>query len=277
MDVSTYGGVTTYTIHQSDLGTYTLCPERARQLWWGEADDFTSAEAAIGTATHTAIERLSGGDAPSDALEAAIRQFRDLSEASDFRWVKVKTAKTSEQHITNCFNTWLRDIWRHLGEPLAVELSFDLEFSRRGRTVIRLAGCIDFIDETSVYDWKTCSRLSKFTLEGWQLQRWGIQPGPYTWAAHQLGYFEDTPVPFTWVAMQRTPCVSGVLTTTRGPREWGWLEEQCWNVVNTYESASAPWPTNDQHALCSADWCPAWGTCKGAVLAYASTPQLVTL
>lgn len=262
-----------YTFRQSWLNEFLLCPERARREWAGETTDHDTAEAAVGTAVHTAAERFMRGDTPSQALEAARRQFRVLSEAPGFKWVKLKTPETAYRHIETCFETWLRHIEPKLGTPLAIEQPFNLKFAEGVVThddypvhmEIWLQGTIDYVDESGVVDYKTGGRLTKYTTDGWQLKRWGIQPTVYTWAANQLMLTDgELPVSFTYAAMCRTGG-HAFLTVERLPWHWDWLEEQCWNVVQLLGADVDHWPLNDQHALCSPDWCPAWDSCKGAV------------
>lgn len=258
-----------YTFRQSGLSDFLLCPERARLLWSGDAEDSDSAEAAIGTAVHLAVERFKGGTPPPEALEAARERFRGLSEAAGFKWVKVKTEETAFRHIETCFATWLRDIEPKTGNPWAIEQPFKLKFAHLEThrsdydREIWLSGTIDYIDQSGLWDWKTCSRISKYTVDGWQLKRWAVQPTVYTWAAHKLGYWEDTPVPFTYAAMQRTPSAFALLPVQRGPEDWAWLERQLWAIAELHDANLSQWPMNDQHALCSSDWCPAWDLCKG--------------
>lgn len=276
---TTEGGGKRFTFHQSDLTELTICPERARLQWTGQVVDHDTAESAIGTATHAAAERILGGAAPHDAIEAAVGQFRGLSEGDGFRWVKVKTHQTAEQHIVNCVNTWLRDIQPLLGPTLAVELPFHVKLDEnyaaqeKGYPPIEiwLGGTIDFIDPYGLWDWKTCSRITKYTTQGWELRRWAIQPSVYTYAAYHLGLCDEPPIPFSYGAMQRTPCTSAVLTVERTEAHWQWIRRLCWNAAHLMdEQAHGWWPMNDQHALCSADWCPAWSQCKGAALAMAA-------
>lgn len=264
-----------YTFRQSGLNEYLLCPERARAQWHGEVEDTDTAEAAIGTAVHFAAEMFMRGDGPlgpSECLEAARELFRVLSRAPGFRWVKVKTEATAFRHIETCFETWLRDIEPRLGHAWGIELPFKLKFSE-GRFLtddeqgyehveIWLTGCIDFVDETGPWDYKTTSRLDKYTKDAWQLKRWAVQPTVYTWALHKLGYFDTTPIPFTYAAMCRTGG-STLLTVEREHWHWSWLEAQLWNIVAQDNAGLSQWPLNDQHALCSPDWCPKWATCKG--------------
>lgn len=279
MDIITEGGTTTYTIHQSDLATWLTCPERARQLWTGEATDSTTAEAAVGTATHTAIERFIGGATPSEAVEAATAQFRGLSEQAEFRWVKLKTADTAVRHIEQCFTTWRLTIWPHVPPPIAVEQPFDFPFLDLGDVHVRLAGVIDLTDcFGEPWDWKTCSRISKYTSDAWQLRRWAIQPTVYTLACCYLGLYEgELPVPFHYGAMQRGAPISTVLTVERDRSHWSWLAKVCTDLVVLHDADLSVWPVNDQHALCSADWCPAWSTCKGAHCATARVSHVQTV
>jgi len=279
MDVIYTGGEFTVTLHQSDLAKYLLCPEQARQLWHGEAEDFTTGEAAIGTAFHYAVEHFLGGYPPQEALEAARERLSALCTSPRFRWVKVKTEATAQKHLATCWRAWYEDVYPVLGWPSAVEQKFDLPFfdyihddgqcdaTSLVPVNVRLAGMIDMIEDPgTVIDWKTGSRLTKYTTDGWQLKRWGVQPGPYTWAAFKLGYAEP-PVTFSWCAIERSTGKHAWLSTTRGPEDWSWLQVMCKNVIDTVLRDAPTWPINDQHALCSPDWCPAWNGCKGSVVA----------
>lgn len=277
MKVEHEGDVTRYVLRQSDINTFLICPERARQLWAGDVIDHPSAETAIGTAVHFAIEAFMDPLDPFSAgecLEAAVDRFRGESEQPGFRWVKIKTVGTAEQHITNCFNTFLRDIEPLLGHAVAIEKHFRAllyhwseldEFDNFIHCEIWLEGTIDLIDHWgTIWDWKTVGRLFKYTSEGWLLDRSAVQPTAYSYGAYELELVDpERPIPFTYAVMQRTPCASTFKTVYRDYRHWDWLTAQCLNIVKLYEADVAQWPVNDQHALCSPDWCPAWANCKG--------------
>ena len=54
------------------------------------------------------------------------------------------------------------------------------------------------------------------------------------------------------------------VTVYRHAGDWSWLVERCLGIAALLEAAVPTWPKNDNHALCSPKWCPAWSTCKGA-------------
>lgn len=282
MRIETVDGVKRFYFRQSWLNTFLVCPERARALWKGEVQEPPSVEAAIGTATHTAIEQFRGGTPPADALEAATEQFRGLSEAPGFTWTTIKKPETAEQHIVNCFSTWLRDVEPLVGPSLGSEVKFCLPFHSQWKcrgaewqlVELWLEGCIDDIDPWGLWDWKTGSSLRKYTTDAWQLKRWAIQPTTYTWAVTQLGYDydEDSRVPFTFAAMERSTTRSAVVCLERGAEHWAFLQRLCWHIVALVETGLGQWPLNDQHALCSDLWCPNWEHCKGAYVQLTDHP-----
>ena len=70
----------------------------------------------------------------------------------------------------------------------------------------------------------------------------------------------------TFAVVTKTPePIADTFDTTRTHGHAAWLLEQLRSFVAMREgmSVDVPWPKNDQHALCSQKWCPAWDTCKG--------------
>ena len=44
---------------------------------------------------------------------------------------------------------------------------------------------------------------------------------------------------------------------------YDWLRTKCTDIARLIEVGMESWPKNDNHALCSEKWCPAWANCKG--------------
>lgn len=270
-------GQLVYELHQSDINTYLICPERARASWAGEVSDPPNDRTAVGTAVHAGIEELLRGGSADDALRMTHMAWVRETATPGFRYVKAKAEETCIRHIHRALAAWHRYVYPTLGNPLLVERSFDLRLdvgAVAGPGVplqpieIRLAGRIDHGDELGLYDWKVTTHDHKYTVgfggDGWQLQRWGIQPSVYTWAVHQLGIYEP-PVDFTYVALHPTTGKVTYLPCSRSEGDWAVLRKLCWNIVGQHLAGAAEWPLNNQHALCSADWCPNHPACMGAV------------
>jgi hypothetical protein len=234
---------------------------------------------------HSYAEARVKGIAQPQAEDAAYEAWVGERDHELFRWVKVKTEKTALQHLSTACMAWERGVLPQLGDPVYVEQHFSLPFFeavlpdpeyglRNGTEVcVDLEGTIDYGD-WSVKDWKTCSDPRKYQGgyggEGWQLRRWGIQPTVYCWAARELGDLSE-PLSFSYAAVEKTQPNVHWLEVTRTQSDFDWLKRLCWNVVKMLESDLDEWPLNDQSALCSEKWCPAWDACKGSVL---DTPQL---
>lgn len=272
-----------FTIRQSWLTEWLTCPERARALWFGEVVDGPTDATAIGTGLHAAIEHTLMGNPIQGALDAGVAALEEELRHEHFRWVQVKTKDTAIAHMATAFQGWVTYALPQLGNPLYIEHHFDLHFHDvvlpDGRTAeVRLEGTIDFIDEWGIWDWKTRKASSTrykagWGGEGWQLQRWGIQPTVYCTAADLLGIWADLELDvwrFTFAASSKTSHEVDFLECERGPEHVSWLKKLTANIVTVLSSDLEHYPMNDQHALCSETWCPAWALCKGV-----TTPAVV--
>jgi hypothetical protein len=146
------------------------------------------------------------------------------------------------------------------------EKRFILPFYEDQDRVIELSGAIDYVDLIP-RDWKTSG--SGMGYEKWELQRWNIQATVYTWAAMMLGLVDPVPhstgehqFPFEFVVMGGKAVKR--VTITRTEADWSWLQDKVIRLAKLIESGLDPWPVNDNHALCSPKWCPAWDDCKGS-------------
>lgn len=258
-------------LHQSFLQQYLTCPERARQDYLGLSQRSETDSTAVGTAVHAAIEAYLGGDGVPMAEALGCEMFNFLASDATFKWVKCKTRETAHRDIKVCFQNWLRDVYPQLGSPLSVEEHFRLPFITLdhplGNVSVSLEGTIDYLDETTVWDWKTSANEQSYAIDynrggkGREKQRWAIQPTVYSWAAHQLGYLPE-PVDFTWAAMLRGP--NGgvqVLRCQRGGADWRRLEALVRNVVKLHFLDLDEWPMNNTSYLCDHKYCDAWASC----------------
>jgi len=267
-----------FTYHQSFLGEYQLCPERARYKWFGLVPDGPTDATAIGTGVHAGIEWIVAGNPAGGAWEASVAALEEELADEHFRWVQVKTKDTALRHMATALNNLVIQVVPKLGTPIWIEQSFNEHLQTielpDGRTAeIRLAGTADFADEAGLWDWKTRKADStKYKAgwggEGWKLKRFGIQPTVYTWAADKLGLWEhlgvvDEPWTFTFAASSKTSNEVDELPVERTPRHVEWLKQLTTNVTVLLSSGLAEYPKIDQHALCSPEWCPAWSVCKG--------------
>lgn len=265
-------GKTQFVFSQSWLNTMLgTCQEQARLELVNELELGPTDATAIGTAVHAGIEYvLLGGRYEIEAMEAA-REAWDAEVAHpNFRWVQVRDDAEAMALVADCLTAWHQQVFPQLGTPLGVELPYRLFLCDGEGWVAYLEGAIDFIDERSVWDWKTAGDDRKYRSgrggEAWKLKRWSIQASSYTLAAYEACFFDDVPVPFTYAAMTKGKGEAQLLELQRGPADWEWLRQQVRAVVPMMLADLPSWPLNDQHALCSPKWCRAWEQCKGATL-----------
>lgn len=263
----------TYTFHQSWLNTFANCPEQARLELVGQLPRESSDAAAIGQALHTGVETvLRDGGELGDAIEAATERFFWETEQEGFRWVQVKTVDTAARYVSTLVNSWYRDVYPQLGDPIRLEDKFDVPLEIGHDRIIRIAGAYDFIDHSGIWDWKTANR----PYEQWEVDRFKIQPTVYS-AAYAVECLNEatnggasilslSPIDFTYaVGLKGRPPREPfqLLTTTRGPEEWKWLTHQLHRIIDLVEADLERWPLNDQGWHCSPRWCSAWDECKG--------------
>ena len=253
-----------HTFRQSSIKTSTICLERARREWTGEAPNIETDAACVGTACHAAFEASSQAWMTNrewfdqySTIELFERAYDELEALPNFRYVKY-TPDEARKFGRGCVRNWYQEI-RPALRPRWVELTFDLPLYEDDHRVIRLSGTMDLIDERAgLCDYKT-SGGGKY--QEWQYQRWAIQPTAYTYAAAQLGMPQHANR-FTYIVLH----ASGVqqFTVERSPGDWAWMTDQCRTLATLIESGLEQWPKNDTHALCSAKWCQSHSDCKGS-------------
>jgi hypothetical protein len=261
-----------HRFRQSGLKDIDLCMERARRQMAGLMPEATKAgndATEQGTAVHAAIElclqMMMDGEHPlslGSMFDMACEVFDEMSEVEGFQWVKAKSPATVHRRIKTCLATWYDRILPEL-HPSAAELSWGpLVVYEDEQRIIELTGTIDYIDAVEgPADWKTSGR----EWIKWEHDRWDIQPTVYTWAlAVMLGdpHGAGRTWPFTFHVMY-TDGGYDKIVVYRHAGDWTWLKERVLVVAKMIEAELPEWPLNDNHALCSPTWCPAWATCKG--------------
>jgi hypothetical protein len=255
-----------HTIHQSWLNEFLLCPERARL---GSAHEYPREEddaTARGTAVHASIEAVLIDCLDfNSALQAGVDTFETLAAEPGFAWKKVKTKKTALEHVQGGFTSWYRHVLPTLGSTVWCEERFDFVLHEDDQRVIRIAGTVDYAEQYGLADWKLTANTDKYgKRDGWQQKRWAVQPTFYAAAAYEAGLFpRSEAVPFAFWALSPMGRKPQLLRADRTWEHVQWLKQQLVFAAVTIEADLPVWPVNDQHALCSELWCPAWHDCKG--------------
>lgn len=255
-----------HTFRQSWLGTYWECPEQARLVLTDQYPYDQTEAAAKGTAVHAAIQAVIEHGADFDsALTEGLDEFRKLSAEEGFRWVQVKRERTCMEHIEGGLTSWWAHVRPTLGATIWCEEKIKFLFHEDDERVIWLSGTPDYADGSGLKDWKLTSNQDKYGREAWKLKRWGVQASVYAaMARHKCLYGPDENVPFQWVALSPQGRKPQLVDAVRTPGDEAWLHRQLVSLAREVERGTdGPWPLRDQSALCSADWCLAYPTCKG--------------
>ena len=284
--LETVDGRHVITMRQSWVNDYLMCPERARRQWQTPPPRTNNDAAAIGTALHATIEdsiRYLAADhillSVADHLELLHGHWQTLLDDTNepIRWVK-RQQEGARRYGERMVATFACDVLPSLA-PHGVEISFGpLPLIESDDLLVQITGTIDYVDtRLGLVDWKSASRM----YEPWEKQRWAIQPTFYQWAWTRIA--PSTPNQWTGTPYEgpmenwsyivfpdntRTPLQ--VVPLHRGAQHHDWLRQQLMSIADqiiaTAEGHLVGWPLNDQHALCSAKWCPFWDACKGALL-----------
>jgi hypothetical protein len=264
-----------HTFRQSSLGELDLCLERGRLTMAGEMPPDESDAAAVGTSVHAGIEH--GLHALKDGQYRTLEEMQDVAQAEftrimgldGFRFVKY-IEKGCRALIDKCLVVFYDEVYDTI-DPLHIELPFDVHLVEDEHRVIRITGTIDLVDRRKgMLDWKTDGQGTKFKRgfggKAWELDRWGIQPTVYTAALRAMGIIDpDGPWPFHYGAFALGAQVEYMeLTVLRQAADIEWLKRKTGSYCEMVEADMGAWPMNDNHALCSPKWCPAWDLCKGA-------------
>ena len=240
------------------LKTTDICLERARKEHTHEMPEEESDAACVGTALHTVIEtNLQCELSLADSVDLWHHEFSTLMQLPSFTWKKY-TEEQARRFGEGCVTTFYTQVLDTIPRECKLETRFVLPFVEDEHRIIELSGAIDYAWAEGLKDWKSNGSRK---YEKWEKQRWDTQATVYTWAAVMLGLVDYGTVPFEFVVMnakeaQRVP-------VTRNWRDWEFLKDKVTHVAELIEQEVQHWPLNDNHALCSELWCPAWDTCKG--------------
>ena len=251
-------------LRQSWLGTLSMCPERARQVWTGSCVETDSSNTVLGSAVHYGLEQclteqIETGSplSEADTTDAAMTYW-DEGSAGDMRW----NHKRNEPPIIIQKNVsaWYEQVLPEL-RPIAVEYEFERPLVLDHKPEIWLRGTIDCIQEfpLPILDWKNPGRKPR---DDWEKKRWSVQAAAYTWAVASDSQNALTePLPFEFVHL-----VKGEVHRTLvdfGPAEWASLVALA-RSAGTLINADLPvWPLNMTGWHCSPKWCAAWSSCSG--------------
>lgn len=271
-------------LHQSDIGTFSTCPEQARRKWFTDLEDSTTDAAAIGTACHAAYEAqlkslksaldhpgVEGGYDLPFLQHIARHAYDEIERTEKLRYVQQKDAAAAHHLIDECVANWVRDIQPKvlINDKLQLELHFDIHLMFYKGWEIRLAGFIDCVTANGIWDWKTANQAYK----QWEKQRWAIQPTVYTAATVSLGLHE-WPVTFKYAVAEKKKKNGEVeiIPVIRTAEHIEWLKAQVGALVDYWRHTpeTSTWLMRDDHVLCSPKWCPVWADCKGAYLSEGS-------
>ena len=251
-------------LRQSWLGTLAMCPERARQDWYGVSESTESSNTAIGTAVHYGIEQcllesMQTGDplSKTDTVAASMEEWQ-RKRPEIVRWNH--KADDAETIIAKNSVAWWNEV-RPTVKPTAVEWTFELPLVVDHIPQIWLQGTIDCIQEypNPIIDWKNPGRKPS---DDWEKKRWSVQAAAYTWAvaSHAESGLTE-PLGFEFVYL-----VKGAVHRTLvdvGPSEWASLVALA-RSAGTLLSADLPvWPLNMTGWHCAPKWCGSWSTCRG--------------
>ena len=277
-----------HTFRQSWVGTYMDCPERARREAYGLTVRTENDAACVGTAFHAAVEQaiiLKGNDGILLSVDDMITEF-------DYQWITLRRelaeAGTPIQFVKRspegCAKYGHRMAERFatstlpMLNPWATEVPFGpIVIHQDEQRSIRITGSVDYIDKVlGIIDWKSAGR----EYVAWEKKRWAIQPTFYVpgmnrhWNGKMRSPFDgstyDGPLnTFTYAVYpdRLNPPEPQMLTVERTVDWDSWLVDQLKPIAEQLEATElkflSEWPKRDQHALCSAKWCPNWSDCKG--------------
>lgn len=259
-------------LRQSSINTFMKCPERARHEFFVLDRDkqyYTDAS-ATGQALHRAIEATMRQDiiAHPKAFTAYARaQLRIIDHEDGIRYVQ-----NDLEHCLDYFKGWSNaffncqaamDIMHH--PDLRIEEPFCLKVGEREDVELWFEGKMDAVTY-DVADWKTAARK----YNEYEAQAWHIQPTMYVWAANTLGLTDERKFRYLVFPKTKSDPQVQIVPISRSLGATRFLMDQGWRIANLIKrmGTDGPWPTNDQHWLCSEKWCLNWNDCKGSFLSH---------
>jgi hypothetical protein len=251
-----------HDFRQSDLNTWMMCPEQFRLNRAGQLPRHESDATAVGTAVHHGIEGvLSGQCSLDEGHDLAAEKFTELLPTIE-RWNKADE-RTCYVHVSNCYTTWADQVYPMLPAAVLVEESFRVLLHEDEHRTIHLTGTVDMLDELGcVWDWKNMGA----EIQKWEADRFKIQPTAYTYAARHAWGVEEPEFAYAVMLKRAKPVDAQILYVQRTEQHWEWLKRQAVSLALQIEAQLPVWHLRDQGWHCSAKWCGAWDSCKGAHL-----------
>jgi hypothetical protein len=249
-----------HTFRQSELVTWTMCPEQFRLNRAGLMPRQETEATAVGTSVHAAIEAVLKGEAThTTGMDVALETWESMIPNID-RWVKASPQQCAVQ-VANCYSSWADTVYPALPPIERVEAEFNVPLYEDDQRVIRLSGTMDAVDaDGTVWDWKTAARA----YEPWEAERFKIQPTVYTYGARVGFGIENPTFAFAVMVKRAKPVEAQIVRVQRDQGHWDWLTRQAISLAVAIEAELPVWQLNDQGWHCSPRWCGAWDSCKGA-------------
>lgn len=256
-------------VRQSWLGTYLMCPQRARYDLTMPSMRRGSDATAIGTGVHSAIEGYLTFQ--YDDLDSMISRAHECVamelERPDLRLSKISADPEQLRLSTMAMVVaWWDDIRPAVALGGLVEHKFQSPLVTGGATELWLEGTMDYVaPDGTIWDWKTAGR----SYSAKEKQKQSHQATCYVAASRALGLVDngDAPTPFRFgVMMRQTTPKAQIVTVERDKNHVEWLRRQVSSVISSAVALGVEqeWAINDQHNLCSSQWCDYWTVCKGA-------------
>ena len=166
-------------IRQSWLGTFSNCPEQARQDRLGLVRSQESSDMLRGNMVHAAIEYCgnelmhTGNRLSFDETSAYMDSIApDLANGVEV-W-RHEFENVVDVARKNLF-VWHEECFPNLMVPTGVEQSFRTTLDERDGVRLVLTGTADWVQDGLILDWKNPSR----EYEPWEQKRWNLQASVY--------------------------------------------------------------------------------------------------
>lgn len=256
-------------VRQSWLGSYLICPQRARYDLTMPGLRRGSDATAIGTAVHSAIEGYLLGE--YNDLDSMISKAHECVEF-ELSQPNIRLSKISADPEQLRLSTvamvvgWWDTVRPSVALGGLVEHKFKAPLIVGGDTELWLEGTMDYVaPDGTIWDWKTAGK----SYSAKEKQKQSHQATCYVAAARTLGLVDngDAPTLFRFgVMVRQTTPKAQIVTVERTPAHVDWLKRQVASVCTTATAMGVEreWAINDQHNLCSPMWCDYWTMCKGA-------------
>ena len=255
-------------VRQSWLNDVLICPERARLAEVNPSFKSGSDATIIGTALHAGIEQVLAGvltPTVDEMVPYCLNAYSELAKEphkkSNIDGDKIPS------YIESMATAWLTEIMPSVQFGGLIEQGFKvpLNITVNGYEVW-LSGTIDYIQpDGTIWDWKTASR----TYYAKEKQKQAVQATVYAFAGIHSGWVTDYPVTFRYGIMVRQESPKAqIVTVQRNKSHTDFLCRQTASAIQQglHLGFNTAWLINDQHNLCSKQWCDFWSICKGANL-----------